>query len=64
MLEAWYKNYRQFPLCKVNNIRSHSGATANQHLRCSKERKQGTKEDKGKRTVAIADGEKATLGLK
>ena len=29
-------------------IRSHSRATANQHLRCSKEGKQDMKEDKGK----------------
>jgi len=46
--ECWSENNRQFQLCKVSNIRSHSHATANQHLRCSKERKQDTKEDKGK----------------
>jgi len=33
---------------KVSNFRSHSRATANHHLHCSKEGKQHTKEDKGK----------------
>ena len=49
-------------------IRSHSRATANQNLHCSKERRQDTKKDKGKshdaRTVDTADGEKALFGLK
>jgi len=41
---TWCKNYWQFLLCKVSNIRSHSCATVNQHLRCSsKEGKQDTK---------------------
>jgi len=47
-------------------IRSHSCTTTNQHLRCSKEGKRDTKEDKGKSMmhalyVATADGEKVPL---
>jgi len=44
---------QKLPLCKVSNIRSHSRATANQHLRCSKERKWDTKEDKGKSMMHV-----------
>ena len=45
---AWCEKHRQFPLHKVSNIRSHSYATTNRHLRCSKEGKWDTKEDKDK----------------
>ena len=37
---AWCENYGQLPLRKIN-IRSHSRATTNQHLHCSKERHKG-----------------------
>ena len=40
---VWCENHRQFPCHKVSNIRSHSRATMNQHLRCSKDRKWETK---------------------
>ena len=65
MLEVLRENYGQFLLCKVSNIRSHSHATTNQHLYCSKEGKRDAKEDKGKSmidacTVATVDGKKGT----
>ena len=51
---------QKFLLCKVSNIRSHSLATTNQHLCCSKERKWDTKVSP---CIATVDGEKHLLGL-